>query len=82
MSTNISRCPWSTDELYHAYHDREWGVPVHDDRVLFEFLILEGALRLAAEDPGKGMIFRNHHLSAWRIPGSLMSKPCSFVGLC
>jgi DNA-3-methyladenine glycosylase I len=31
------------DPLYVAYHDREWGVPVHDDRVLFEFLILEGA---------------------------------------
>lgn len=38
------RCPWclSTDE-YVRYHDEEWGVPVHDDRVLFEFLILEGA---------------------------------------
>jgi DNA-3-methyladenine glycosylase I len=40
--TNI-RCPWPTDELYLAYHDREWGVPVHDDRWLFEYLILEGA---------------------------------------
>jgi len=38
------RCAWSgTDPLYVAYHDEEWGVPVHDDRVLFEFLILEGA---------------------------------------
>jgi DNA-3-methyladenine glycosylase I len=37
------RCPWSRGELYDAYHDREWGVPQHDDRVLFEFLILEGA---------------------------------------
>jgi DNA-3-methyladenine glycosylase I len=38
------RCPWcETNELQIAYHDREWGVPVHDDRVLFEFLILEGA---------------------------------------
>lgn len=38
------RCPWCGDDpLYVAYHDREWGVPVHDDRVLFEFLILEGA---------------------------------------
>lgn len=37
------RCPWvpSTDELYIAYHDEEWGVPVHDDTKLFEFLILE-----------------------------------------
>ena len=40
-----TRCKWSTggNELYLHYHDREWGVPQHDDRVLFEFLILEGA---------------------------------------
>lgn len=38
------RCPWcGTDPLYVDYHDREWGVPLHDDRQLFEFLILEGA---------------------------------------
>jgi DNA-3-methyladenine glycosylase I len=38
------RCPWAgTDPLYRAYHDTEWGTPVHDDRKLFEFLILEGA---------------------------------------
>ena len=37
------RCTWATTPLGIAYHDREWGVPVHDDRVLFEFLILEGA---------------------------------------
>lgn len=39
----IVRCAWATDEMMIAYHDNEWGVPVHDDRVLFEFLILEGA---------------------------------------
>lgn len=40
----LSRCPWcGTDPLYVDYHDREWGVPVHDDRVWFEFLVLEGA---------------------------------------
>ena len=39
-----NRCPWAgSDPLYIAYHDQEWGVPVHDDRLLFEFLILEGA---------------------------------------
>ena len=39
-----TRCPWATnDPLYLAYHDEEWGVPVHDDRTLFEFLLLEGA---------------------------------------
>jgi DNA-3-methyladenine glycosylase I len=37
------RCTWAQSELDIAYHDREWGVPVHDDQVLFEFLILEGA---------------------------------------
>ncbi|MGH7662775.1 MAG: DNA-3-methyladenine glycosylase I [Gemmatimonadaceae bacterium] len=37
------RCTWATTPLGIAYHDREWGVPVHDDRVLFEFLVLEGA---------------------------------------
>ena len=42
--TAIARCAWAgSDPLYQAYHDREWGVPVHDDRLLFEFLILEGA---------------------------------------
>lgn len=40
---NLSRCRWATSELSVAYHDCEWGVPTHDDRTLFEFLILEGA---------------------------------------
>ena len=39
----MPRCPWAKGELYERYHDEEWGVPVRDDRVLFEFLILEGA---------------------------------------
>jgi DNA-3-methyladenine glycosylase I len=39
----IKRCSWPKDEANIAYHDQEWGVPVHDDRRLFEFLILEGA---------------------------------------
>jgi DNA-3-methyladenine glycosylase I len=37
------RCPWASGELSIRYHDEEWGVPVHNDRTLFEFLILEGA---------------------------------------
>jgi DNA-3-methyladenine glycosylase I len=42
--TDPVRCAWAgTDPLYVAYHDDEWGAPVHDDRTLFEFLILEGA---------------------------------------
>ena len=39
----VVRCPWARGDEYIAYHDREWGAPVHNDRVLFEFLILEGA---------------------------------------
>ena len=42
--TDPIRCPWAgSNPLYLAYHDDEWGVPVHDDRTLFEFLLLEGA---------------------------------------
>lgn len=42
--SDFTRCGWAgTDPLYVAYHDEEWGVPAHDDRTLFEFLILEGA---------------------------------------
>ena len=37
------RCPWPTDERYIRYHDTEWGVPLHEDQQLFEYLILEGA---------------------------------------
>ena len=37
------RCPWAKDPLDVRYHDEEWGVPVHDDRTFFEFLVLEGA---------------------------------------
>jgi DNA-3-methyladenine glycosylase I len=40
----MERCPWCGDDpLYVAYHDQEWGVPLHDERALFEFLVLEGA---------------------------------------
>lgn len=41
--TELIRCGWASGELMIRYHDEEWGVPLHDDRVLFEFLILEGA---------------------------------------
>jgi DNA-3-methyladenine glycosylase I len=44
MSVERVRCEWAgTDPLYVAYHDEEWGAPVHDDQRLFEFLLLEGA---------------------------------------
>jgi DNA-3-methyladenine glycosylase I len=42
-SKSLTRCHWATNELSIPYHDQEWGVPTHDDRRLFEFLILEGA---------------------------------------
>jgi DNA-3-methyladenine glycosylase I len=41
--SNVVRCVWASAEPNISYHDKEWGVPVHDDRLLFEFLILEGA---------------------------------------
>ena len=49
MTEKIQRCAWLTykgkiaPQYYIDYHDKEWGVPIHDDRDLFEFLILEGA---------------------------------------
>jgi DNA-3-methyladenine glycosylase I len=44
MTDSVQRCAWAgKDVLYRQYHDQEWGVPQHDDRKLFEFLILEGA---------------------------------------
>ncbi len=41
--SSVTRCAWATTPLGIAYHDAEWGVPLHDDRRLFEFLVLEGA---------------------------------------
>jgi DNA-3-methyladenine glycosylase I len=43
VTKQIIRCSWATTDLNIPYHDREWGVPQHNDRVLFEFLVLEGA---------------------------------------
>jgi DNA-3-methyladenine glycosylase I len=43
QENKIIRCDWAKNDLAILYHDREWGVPQHDDRVLFEFLVLEGA---------------------------------------
>src|SRR4029077_3074748 len=40
---SVVRCPWAKNALNISYHDKEWGVPLHDDRKLFELLILEGA---------------------------------------
>jgi DNA-3-methyladenine glycosylase I len=42
-TATVRRCSWPKSELDIRYHDEEWGVPVHDDRTLFEFLVLEGA---------------------------------------
>jgi DNA-3-methyladenine glycosylase I len=43
MTSDTIRCGWATSSLLISYHDHEWGVPVHDDRSLFEMLVLEGA---------------------------------------
>jgi len=44
MPRNVKRCPWPSDDpLMIAYHDREWGVPLHDDPKLYEFILLDGA---------------------------------------
>jgi DNA-3-methyladenine glycosylase I len=43
VTESTKRCPWGSDGLELDYHDQEWGVPVHDDRLLFEFLVLGGA---------------------------------------
>jgi DNA-3-methyladenine glycosylase I len=42
QSRSLKRCPWATSPAMIPYHDAEWGVPIHDDRLLFEFLVLEG----------------------------------------
>jgi DNA-3-methyladenine glycosylase I len=42
MADDVKRCAWIGSDLMREYHDREWGVPLHDDRALFEFLVLEG----------------------------------------
>src|SRR5437667_9058570 len=39
----LTRCPWAKSDLMMRYHDEEWGVPLHDDQMLFEFICLEGA---------------------------------------
>jgi DNA-3-methyladenine glycosylase I len=43
QAASLTRCPWARDDLARRYHDEEWGVPLHDDRLLFEFIVLEGA---------------------------------------
>src|SRR5262249_37991827 len=42
LKSSLQRCSWATTDLLIGYHDREWGVPVHEDPMLFEFLVLEG----------------------------------------
>ena len=60
------RCEWcGTDPLYIAYHDDEWGVPVHDDRRLFEFLILEGAQSRVSISSAARSSMRTCRRSGW-----------------
>jgi DNA-3-methyladenine glycosylase I len=58
----LKRCNWAgTDELYLNYHDREWGLPLHDERRLFEMLILEGA----QAGLSWSIILKNGKIIAW-----------------
>ncbi|MBI3203916.1 MAG: DNA-3-methyladenine glycosylase I [Myxococcales bacterium] len=60
------RCAWAgTDPIYVAYHDTEWGVPVRDDRLLFEFLVLEGSTIVYAHMQAVGMV-NDHVVSCFR----------------
>ena len=68
-SSSPSRCPWAFDDLYAAYHDTEWGVPLHDDRALFEFLVLEGVFEDEFGEYPAGTYVRNPSGSHHR-PGS------------
>ena len=64
----MERCPWATKPLDIVYHDTEWGVPVHDDRVRFEFLTLEGAQAGLSWDTilrKRETFFRITNRSAW-----------------
>ena len=67
------RCAWAgTDPLYVAYHDQEWGVPLHDDRLLFEFLVLEGAhLHREALERGRRLHGGRGRRGTRRRPGRL-----------
>lgn len=65
----IVRCPWATTPLGIVYHDEEWGRPVHDDRRLFEFLVLEGAQAGLSWET----ILRRRQSIAWRLRGLIPS---------
>jgi DNA-3-methyladenine glycosylase I len=83
-----TRCFWATTDnpLYLTYHDQEWGVPVHDDRVLFEFLLLEGAqaglswYTILSKRPNYRLAFDDfypHKIAAYDEPkvAELLSNP-------
>ncbi len=75
VNEDLTRCPWCGDDpLYVAYHDEEWGVPVRDDRRLFEKLVLEGAqaglswISILRRRPGYRRVFQGFHpqvLAEW-----------------
>ena len=78
------RCPWcGTDPLYVAYHDEEWGVPVHDDRRLFELLILEGAqaglswITVLRKREAYRQAFHGSTSIGWRRMATKMWRDCS-----
>jgi 3-methyladenine DNA glycosylase Tag len=77
------RCGWATTALSIPYHDHEWGRPVHDDRVFFEFLILEGAQAgLSWETILKKReryreVYAEFDASRWHVTGRAMLHACS-----
>jgi DNA-3-methyladenine glycosylase I len=74
-SSQLVRCPWATNELAIHYHDEEWGVPVHDDRTFFEFLILEGAQALDGFDAARVARYDRRKIERLlRDPGIVRNK--------
>ena len=66
-SSQPVRCAWASGELAIRYHDEEWGVPVHDDRTLFEFLVLDGVLPLSTTHASEGRPKIARRFSAGRL---------------
>ena len=77
---NKKTCAWveSAEEIYQAYHDEDWGVPVHNDRLLFEMLILEGAQAglswLTVLKKRKN--YKRYYYLRWQLE---MSRSCSIT---
>ena len=81
--TSSTRCAWgASDPLYIPYHDEEWGVPLHDDRRLFEMLVLEGAqaglswLTILRRREAYRRAFDRSTRRQWRATARMRSSAC------